>query len=105
MAFPLGIYFLLFYIFYFTTISAIFEETFCVCAGDAVHIDVARAQERQVAVPHIKLQTGQVSAAFCVETRVGMAQNIANPAAAKAGIIPYFPPAALPVCRTDFSLF
>lgn len=30
-----------------------FEEAFCVGAGNAVHIDVAAAEKRQVAVPHI----------------------------------------------------
>lgn len=33
-----------------------FEEAFCVGAGNAVHIDVAAAQKRQVAVSHIQLK-------------------------------------------------
>ena len=32
------------------------EEAFCVGAGNAVHIDVAGAQKRQVAVSHIQLK-------------------------------------------------
>lgn len=75
------------------------EEAFCLGAGNAVHIDVAAAQKRQVAVSHIQLKARQVGVVFCVEACVCVAENILNPASAKARIVPNFAPSALPVCR------
>ena len=77
--------------------SAGFEEAFCVGAGNAVHIDVAGAQKRQVAVSHIQLKARQVGVAFCVEACVGVAKHVLNPTSAKTRIVPDFAPTALPV--------
>lgn len=85
--------------------SAGFEEVFCIGAGNAVHIDVAGAQKRQVAVSHIQLKAWQVGVVFCVEACVGVAENVLNPTSAKTRIVPDFAPAALPVCWADFPLF
>ena len=81
------------------------EVFFCVSFGNAVHIDVTGAQKRQVAMSHIELKARQVGVVFGVEACVCVAQNIANPASAKARIIADFAPAALPVCRADFFFF
>ena len=97
----LGIYFSLFRLFYFTTIFARFEEVFCIGAGNAVHIDVAGAQKRQVSVSHIQLKAWQIGVAFCVEACVCVPKDVLNPASAKARIVPNFTPSALPVCRAD----
>ena len=82
-----------------------FEEAFCVGAGNAVHIDVAGAQKRQVAVSHIQLKARQVGVAFCVEACVGVAKHVLNPTSAKTRIVPDIAPTALPVCWADFPLF
>ena len=81
-----------------------FEEAFCLRARNAVHIYIAGAQKRQVAVSHIQLKARQVGVAFCVEACVGVAENVLNPASAKARIVADFAPTALPVCRADFPL-
>lgn len=85
--------------------SAGFEEAFCFGAGNAVHIDVARVQKREVAVSHIQLKARQVSIILGVKACVGVAKNILNLASAKARIIADFTPTALPVCRADFFFF
>ena len=61
------------------------EEAFCLGAGNAVHIDVARAQERLVAVSHIQLKARQVGIVFCVEACVGVAEDILNPQSSVQG--------------------
>ncbi len=76
-----------------------FEEAFCFGARNAVHIDVARAKKRQIAVSHIQLKAWQVCVIFCVEACVSVAQNVLNPTAAKARVVADFAPAALPIGR------
>ena len=76
-----------------------FEEAFCFGARNAVHIDVARAKKRQVAVSHIQLKARQIGVVFCVKACVCVAQNVLNPSPAKARIIADFAPAALPIGR------
>ena len=46
-----------------------FEETFCVGSGNAVHIDVAGAQKRLVAVSHIELKARQVGVVMCARKK------------------------------------
>ena len=82
-----------------------FEETFCVGSGNAVHIDVAGAQKRQVAMSHIELKAWQVGVVLGVEACVCVAKNVLNPTSAKTRIVPNFAPATLPVGRADFFLF
>ena len=48
-----------------------FEEAFCLGAGNAVHIDVAGAQKRQVAVSHIQLKARQVGVCTVSKDRKG----------------------------------
>lgn len=78
------------------------EKIFRFDAGNSAHIDVARAEKGKVAVPHVNLKTRQVGVAFCVETCVGVAQNVLNPTPAKAGIVADFTPTLLPVGGADF---
>ena len=66
-----------------------------------MHIYVAGAEKRLVAVSHIKLQARQVGVVFCVKACVCVAKDVLNPASEKARIIADFAPAALPVCRAD----
>ena len=86
-------------------VKLLVEKAFCLDTGNAVHIDVAGAQKRQVAVSHIQLKARQIGVVFCVKACVCVAQNVLNPSPAKARIIADFAPAALPVCRADFFFF
>ena len=62
-----------------------------------MHIDVAAAQKRQVAVSHIQLKARQIGVVLGVEACVGVAKHVLNPTSAKTRIVPDFTPAALPV--------
>ena len=78
------------------------EKIFRFDARNSAHIDIACAEKGKVAVPHINLKTRQVGVAFCVETCVGVAQNVLNPTPAKARIVADFAPTLLPVGGADF---
>lgn len=77
------------------------EKNFSIHIGYSAHIDVSGAQKRNIAMPHIQLQAGQVFKSLCMVACVSVAQNILDPYVFESWVVSNFPPFFIPVARAD----
>ena len=82
-----------------------YEKYFCVGGGYSPHVDITRAQKRQVAVSHVKLQAWKVPVVLGEEARVCVAQYVLDPTAFKTGSVAYFAPVFLPICGAYMRIY